>query len=224
LATSRRRERELARQRYERRRQAEIERRAAAKRRNTIIGAVSGTGVVIAVLLILTFTVFTGGSSKKSTVKAGATPTATASSTPAPPAPTKCAAIKPNPPAKGEPFVPPVNGKPSSKLVTKDIKVGHGAAAKTGDNVTVKYVGVSCDTGEVFDASYTDGAPKKQLGPFPLGQHQVISGWDEGLVGMKVGGVRELIIPASKAYGESGSGKIQGNDTLIFVVTLDKLS
>ena len=233
MATSRRRERELARRRYERRRQAEIERRAAAKRRNTIIGAVSGTGVVIAVLLILTFTVFTGGGSgKKSAVKPGTTPTTSpsatastsASPTAAPPAPTKCAPINPNPPAKGEPFVPPVKGKPSSKLVTKDIKVGHGPAAKSGDKVTVKYVGVSCDTGEVFDASYTDGAPHQQLGPFPLGAHQVISGWDEGLVGMKVGGVRELIIPASKAYGESGSGKIQGNDTLIFVVTLDKLS
>jgi peptidylprolyl isomerase len=236
VATSRRRERELARRRYERRRQAEIERRVHTKRRNTIIGAVSGTAVVIAVLLILTFTVFTGGSGKSS-VKAGSTPSVTpsssvsptASTTPAPAAPTKCAAIKPNPPVKGEPFIPPVNGKPSSKLVTKDIKVGHGAAAKNGSKITVKYVGVSCDTGQVFDASYTDGAPKQELPAFPLGAGQVIPGWDKGLVGMKAGGVRELVIPASLAYKAAGSPAsgsspgIQGNDTLIFVVTMVKV-
>ncbi|HEX3707950.1 MAG TPA: FKBP-type peptidyl-prolyl cis-trans isomerase [Mycobacteriales bacterium] len=226
MATSRRRERELARRRYERRRQAEIERRAQSKRRNTILGAVIGTAMVIAVLLVLTFTVFTGGSSKKTTASVKPTTSASpsTSATPAPPAPTKCAAISPNPPAKGEPFIPPVKGKPSRKLVTKDIKVGHGTAAKSGSNVTVKYVGVSCDTGKVFDASYTDGAAKQELPAFPLGQGQVIAGWDQGLVGMKTGGVRELVIPASLAYKAAGSGKIKGNDTLIFVVTMEKIT
>jgi peptidylprolyl isomerase len=228
LATSRRRERELARRRYERRRQAELERRVHTKRRNTIIGAVSGTAIVIAVLLILTFTVFTGGSGNAK-VKAGATPTTTASpsasasATPAPPAPTTCAKINPDPPAKGDPTVPQVTGKLSKKLVTKDIKVGHGVAAKSGDKVTVKYVGVSCDSGTAFDASYTDGAKNQEL-PFQLGVGQVIPGWDQGIVGMKAGGVRELIIPASLAYKAAGSGTtIPGNDTLVFLVTMVKV-
>jgi peptidylprolyl isomerase len=226
LATSRRRERELARRRYERRRQAEVERRANAKRRNTILGAVIGTFVVIAVLLVLTFTVFTGGSSNKSVKAAstpGATPTPSASATPAPPAPTTCAKINPDPPAKGDPTVPQVSGKLSKKLVTKDITVGHGAAAKAGDSITVKYVGVSCDTGKAFDASYTDGA-KNQEFPFKLGAGQVITGWDQGIVGMKAGGVRELVIPASLAYKAAGSGSaIAGNDTLVFLVTMVKV-
>jgi peptidylprolyl isomerase len=228
VATSRRRERELARRRYERRRQAEIERRAAAKRRNTIIGAVGGTAVVVAVLLILTFTVFTGGSGKKhpnasSTVSPRSSVSPTASATPtAPPAPTTCATFKPNPLAKGVPMVPPVNGKLTDKLVTKDVKTGHGAAAKSGSKITVKYVGYSCDTGKSFDASYTDGA-KNQEFSFTLGQSQVIPGWDQGLMGMKAGGVRELVIPSSLGYGASGSGpKIPGNDTLVFLVTMVK--
>jgi peptidylprolyl isomerase len=222
LATSRRRERELARRRYERRRQAEIERRARAKRRNTIIGAVSGTAVVIAVLLILTFTVFTGGGSNTKSTKAGATPSASASPSDPPP-PAECAAIKPNPPAKGEPFIPAP--KPASTLVKKDIKVGHGAAAKDGSKVTVKYVGISCSTGKVFDASYTDGAKNQELPAFPLGEHQVIDGWDQGLIGMKTGGVRELVIPPSLGYGAAGSGStIKPNEWLVFVVTMDKVS
>ncbi|HWC35987.1 MAG TPA: FKBP-type peptidyl-prolyl cis-trans isomerase [Mycobacteriales bacterium] len=215
MATSRRRERELARRRYERRRQAEIERRARAKRRNTVIGAVSGTAVVIAVLLILTFTVFTGGSGKKSSLKPGASPTPSASPTPA--APTKCAAIKPNPPTKGAPTVPPVTGKVPTKLTTKDLKVGHGRAAQAGDSVSVFYTGVACSTGKVFDSSYLH----KPLKPFPvspLGSAQVIKGWNDGLVGVKPGGVRELIIPAADAYGTAGRQGIKPNETLIFVV------
>lgn len=223
MATSRRRERELARRRYERRRQAEIERRARARRRNTVIGAVIGTAVVIAVVLSLALTVFTGGSGK-ATVKAGSTPSpspSTSASTPVTLPPTRCAPIFPNPPAKGEPRVPPVKGKAPTSLVKKDITVGHGAAAKSGDKVTVKYVGVSCDTGQPFDASYTDGA-KNQEFSFTLGQGQVIKGWDDGVVGMKPGGVRELVIPASLAYGSTGQGSIKPNDTLIFVITMVK--
>jgi peptidylprolyl isomerase len=135
------------------------------------------------------------------------------------PAPKKCTPINPNPPAKGEPTVPDVKGKAPTKLVTKDLKVGHGAAAKSGQTMTVKYVGVSCATGKVFDASYTDGSPKQEIS-FPLGQGQVIPGWDKGLVGMKVGGVRELVIPGALAYATNPQGAPTfPNDTLIFVVT-----
>ena len=219
MATSRRRERELARRRYERRRQAELERRARTRRRNTIIGAVSGTAIVVAVLLILTFTVFTGGSSKKSAVKPSTTPTASVSpsSTAALKAPKKCAPIKPNPPIKGAPVVPAVKGKVPTKLTTKDIKIGHGRAAKEGDSIDVLYTGVSCSDGTMFDSSYKANPPT----PFtvsPLGSAQVIDGWNKGLIGVKAGGVRELIIPASEGYGAAGNTGIKGNETLIFVV------
>ena len=93
--------------------------------------------------------------------------------------------------------------------------------------MVVKYVGVACSTGKAFDASYTDPAnptTKKKEFPFTLGQGQVIKGWDEGMTGIKAGGVRELVIPASLAYGTSGSGStIKPNETLIFVVTAVKV-
>jgi peptidylprolyl isomerase len=221
VATSRRRERELARRRYERRRQAELERRARNKRRNTIAGAVTGTAIVIAVLLILTFTVFTGGSGKKSTASLKSSPSATSSASPsaAPGAPTKCAPIKPNPPIKGAPAVPPVTGKVPTQLTTKDIKVGHGKAAKTGSSVDVYYVGVSCSTGKMFDSSWSH-PPLKPFTVSPLGSAGVISGWNKGLIGVRAGGVRELIIPAADGYGTQGSGSIKPNETLIFVVTV----
>ncbi len=223
MATSRRRERELARRRFERRRQAELERRARTKRRNTVIGASVGTLAVIVILVILGIVIF-GGSPKKKGVSTSPTPstTPTATTTPTPPpAPTKCAKITPNPPAKGDPTVPDVKGKAPSKLVVKDIKAGHGKAAKKGSTITVKYVGVSCSSGKAFDASYTDGAKNKEFS-FPLGAGKVIPGWDQGLVGMKAGGVRELIIPAALGYGATGSGAIQPNETLIFLVTMVK--
>jgi peptidylprolyl isomerase len=229
VATSRRRERELARRRFERRRQAETERRARAKRRNTVLGASVGTVAVIVVLVILGIAFFGGSSKKKpSALKPVTSPTASpsASATPPPPAPKKCAKISPNPPAKGEPSIPDVKGKAPTKLVRKDIKTGHGPAAKSGDNIIVKYVGVDCATGKAFDASYTDPVnptTKKKEFPLALGKGQVIPGWDQGLVGMKAGGVRELVVPASLAYGPTGQGAIKGNETLVFVVTMVKV-
>ena len=98
--------------------------------------------------------------------------------------------------------------------------VGTGAIAAAGDEVEVNYVGELYSNGKVFDASWKD-TPGKAFGPFQLGAGAVIKGWDEGLVGMKVGGRRELIIPPSLAYGKKGSGStIPPNATLIFVVDL----
>jgi peptidylprolyl isomerase len=227
VATSRRRERELARRRFERRRQAELERRAKAKKRNTVVGAVVATFVVIGALVGIGFAIVGGnGHSKAKSLKAGASTGAssspTASASPAPPAPTKCAKIAPNPPAAGEPKVPNVSGKAPTKLVVKDITTGHGAVAKSGDSLTVQYVGLSCSSGKPFDASYTDGAKNKEF-TFTLGKGSVIPGWDQGLVGMKVGGLRELVIPAALGYGTQGSPPtINGNETLIFVIHLVK--
>jgi peptidylprolyl isomerase len=226
VATSRRRERERARRRFERRRQAEAERRAKQKKRNTTLGAVIGSCVVLAAIAIGTYAIIHHSHHKSGKDSAASTPTTTptpsTSPTPAPAAPTKCAKVNPNPPAKGDPMVPDVTGKLTDKLVVNDIKKGTGPAAKAGDKVTVKYVGVACSTGKAFDASYTDGA-KNQEFSFTLGQGSVIKGWDEGLVGMKAGGQRQLIIPAALAYGAAGSGAIKGNETLNFVVDMVKV-
>jgi peptidylprolyl isomerase len=229
VATSRRRERELARRRFERRRQAELERRARAKRRNTVIGAIVGTFVVLAALVGGGLALHNSGKSKPAAIKPATTPTPTptpTTATPAPPAPKKCVTIKPDPPAKGDPTVPDVKGKAPKKLVIKDIKVGHGPAAKAGSKMVVKYVGVACSTGKAFDASYTDPVnttTKQHDFPFTLGKKQVIAGWDQGLVGIKAGGVRELVIPSSLAYGTTGQGSILGNEVLIFLVTAVKV-
>ncbi len=106
---------------------------------------------------------------------------------------------------------------PPADLVIKDLTLGDGEEAKAGDTVSVHYVGVAHSTGEEFDASYNRGTPLR----FRLGVGQVISGWDTGVQGMKVGGRRELIIPPHLGYGDRGApGAIKGGETLIFVVDL----
>jgi peptidylprolyl isomerase len=95
--------------------------------------------------------------------------------------------------------------------------VGSGATATAGETVNVQYDGYSWTNKKEFDASWNRG----QAFSFPLGEGQVIKGWDEGVVGMKVGGRRELIIPPSLGYGaQSPTSAIAPNDTLIFVVDL----
>jgi len=97
-----------------------------------------------------------------------------------------------------------------------DIKVGTGAEAQTGKNVTVHYSGW-LTTGKLFDSSII----KKRPFSLPLGGGQVIKGWDEGIVGMRVGGHRQLAIPPDLAYGPGGyAGVIPPNATLIFEIYL----
>jgi peptidylprolyl isomerase len=104
-----------------------------------------------------------------------------------------------------------------SELMIEDIIVGDGAEAKPGDTVSTHYVGVAFSTGEEFDASWNRGAPLD----FKVGVGQVIQGWDQGLLGMKVGGRRRLEIPAHLAYGDRGAGSaIAPGESLIFVVDL----
>ncbi len=124
-------------------------------------------------------------------------------------------------PAPGEPTVTVPSGPPPAHLRISDLTVGSGAVAQAGDSVTVKYVGVSWTCKFIFDASWTDHATPTGTFTFTLGAGQVIPGWDHGIVGMKVGGRRELIIPPSLAYGPNGQPPtIVPNDTLIFVVDL----
>jgi peptidylprolyl isomerase len=120
-------------------------------------------------------------------------------------------------PLSTEPTVTPPKGAPPTKLVTKDLIVGTGPEAKAGDTVTVNYVGVLYKNGKTFDASWKRSEPFS----FTLGEGKVIPGWDQGVVGMKVGGRRELIIPAPLAYGAQGSPPtIPPNSALVFVVDL----
>ncbi|MDT0544863.1 MULTISPECIES: FKBP-type peptidyl-prolyl cis-trans isomerase [Streptomyces] len=109
-------------------------------------------------------------------------------------------------------------GEPPKDLEIKDIWEGDGPVAKAGATVKVHYVGVAFSTGEEFDASWNRGTPLE----FQLGAGQVISGWDQGLQGMKVGGRRQLTIPPHRAYGDrgAGGGKIKPGETLIFVCDL----
>lgn len=113
-------------------------------------------------------------------------------------------------------------GQPPAGLQIQDIKEGDGPTAKSGDTVTVHYVGVAYSTGKQFDASWD--TPGQQPFTFPLGAGQVIPGWDQGVAGMKVGGRRELTIPPDLAYGETGAPPDIGpNETLIFVIDLLKI-
>jgi FKBP-type peptidyl-prolyl cis-trans isomerase len=107
------------------------------------------------------------------------------------------------------------------KLFIKDLKVGKGAKAKTGDTVTVDYTG-TLTNGKKFDSSLNPG---RTPFVFPLGAGQVIKGWDQGVVGMRVGGTRKLIIPPALAYGSRSMGPdLPANSTLVFVITLHKIS
>jgi len=106
---------------------------------------------------------------------------------------------------------------PPTDLEVTDVTTGDGDEAVAGKTVKVHYVGVAHSTGEEFDASYTEGEPLS----FRLGSGQVISGWDQGVQGMKVGGRRKLVIPPDLGYGDRGAGgAIKPGETLIFVVDL----
>jgi len=121
---------------------------------------------------------------------------------------------------KKKPEIAQPSGDPPDELDSRDIVEGKGKAAKTGDNVSVQYVGVLFSDGEQFDASWDRDEPFE----FQLGKMAVIAGWDEGVVGMKKGGRRLLVIPADKAYGAQGQGSIGPNETRMFVIDLEEVS
>ena len=109
------------------------------------------------------------------------------------------------------------DGPPPTDLQVVDLVEGDGPEASVGQTALVHYVGVAYSTGEEFDASWNRG----EAFSFPLGGGRVIAGWDQGVVGMKVGGRRRLVIPPHLGYGDRGAGgAIAPGETLIFIVDL----
>ena len=128
---------------------------------------------------------------------------------------------KPPPALAKKPVVTVPTGPAPTTLVTKDLVTGTGQTAKAGDTVTVNYVGVLYKTGKEFDSSWSRNQPFTTA----LSTGSVIPGWVQGIPGIKVGGRRELVIPANLAYGKAGSPPtIPPNSPLVFVVDLLSIS
>lgn len=194
------------------RRDARIAAAKAAKRRK-ILYSTLGTFVGTAVMIVFAFVVFKDGGGEDT----GAQPNASASAvdSAADPNAADPNAADPNAPAPDAKFPPlPEGADPAlgtKPVVTKDnpslkqLKVtpliaGKGPAVKKGDTISVNYVGVSLTTGEEFDASWKHG----QALTTPIGVGRLIPGWDQGLVGVKVGSRVQIDIPSELAYGDDG--------------------
>jgi peptidylprolyl isomerase len=174
--------------------------------------------ILLACLLLAVFAASCGGDDEQQA--AAPEETATATATPEPAGAVDAATIGKD--LEKKPEIAKPAGTPPAELQKTDIVKGKGKAAKAGDTVSVQYVGNSWSTGAQFDASWDRGSEPFQ---FPLGAGQVIPGWDQGVAGMKEGGRRLLVIPPDLAYGEqSPSPDIGPNETLIFVVDLEKIS
>lgn len=198
-------------------RQLRAAQRAAERRRRTnIISGVVAVIVVGALALLLkdhmpgTSANGAKPAGQSSTYNCPATPTSvvgpSAAVTPAPAPPSLPSGAK------------TVNGDQGLQYV--DITAGCGPAVKAGDNVVVNYTGWLQSTGKMFDSSYNAGRTPFEVDN--VGQASVITGWNLGLIGMKPGGTRRLIIPGDLAYGSAGApqGGIPPNATLVFDVTV----
>lgn len=113
-------------------------------------------------------------------------------------------------------FTVPKDCAAPSKLLVVDLDKGTGKAIESGDSAELNYVLKAFSTGEKVDSSWDRGQP---LPLENIGQAGVIDGWNEGLIGLKEGGRRLLVVPPDKGYGEQGSGEaIKPNETLVFVI------
>jgi peptidylprolyl isomerase len=168
---------------------------------------------VLTVLTVLTACASTSGSSSGGKAEKAEAAAATSSSSSALPAVSnsKDLAVKPSV-SPGKPPAP-------ATLQTHDLVTGSGATATAASTVSVRYLGVNFADGKEFDSSWSSG---KQPVDFPLSS--VIPGFAQGIVGMQVGGRREIVIPPSLGYGAQGSGPIGPNETLVFVVDLVKVT
>jgi peptidylprolyl isomerase len=172
-------------------------------------GSSKAPGVALAPSGGATAAAVTAAAASSTTASATTTSTTATDTTPLP------AALK----TKPKVVVP--SGPPPKNLVIKDLIRGTGAEAKPGSTVSVQYVGVLYKGGKQFDASWNDGSGA----PASLPLTGVIKGWQQGIPGMRVGGRRLLIIPASLGYGAAGSPpKIPANAALVFVIDLHGVS
>lgn len=211
MSPTRQRERELARARHQRRAVRLAAVRARRRRRYAIIGAVVVTALLIGGVTWLALDLAGDDKPARPAAARSNLPSPALSAKPFPPVPPGA-----SPRLRGKPVVAPVK-KPPPKLVRRDIIVGKGAAATPGRTLTVNYVGTSL-AGKEFDSSWKAHRTFDVEG---LGNAPVIKGWNQGLVGMKVGGRRELVIPANLAYGKQGSPpSIKPNQPLVFVIDL----
>ncbi len=173
----------------------------------------TGIAVALALAVIAIFFIFPGLWPFGGTSPAAGAATTTAATT------TMMATTTEQSASSTTPLPMNLTAQPTSTLQVTDETVGTGATAVKGDTVTVAYVGALTD-GTVFDAS-ADHPQTKNGFTFTLGAGQVIPGWDQGVAGMKVGGVRKLVIPPSMGYGAQGAGNvIPPNATLVFQVQL----
>lgn len=119
---------------------------------------------------------------------------------------------------KGKPTITPPESDAPTQLVVQPLIKGAGPVVQAGQTITVHYTGAIWATGKTFDSSWDSGTPAE----FSIGTGEVISGWDEGLVGQTVGSQVLLVVPPDKGYGATGSsdGTISGTDTLVFVVDI----
>ena len=103
-----------------------------------------------------------------------------------------------------------------TKYAFRDVKQGTGPEAKAGDQLDIQYVGVGYKTGKEFDSSWGEEDPFS----FTLGRGEVIKGWEQGMKGMKVGGLREMVIPPNLGYGSKGTSSVAPGETLVYSVEL----
>jgi peptidylprolyl isomerase len=174
----------------------------ARKQKSKKVGVRLGGAIVAFVALVGALYIFSGDDSSSSTASTTtvAVSTTTGVTVPTPPKP-----------------VVKFPGTAPTELVVTDLKEGTGEAAKTGDSITLHYVGVLSTDGTEFDNSYDRGEPFT----FTIGSGQVIAGWDQGMVGVKAGGQRQLDIPAALAYGDQDRGDIiKAGSALTFVVDI----
>ncbi|HET9727888.1 MAG TPA: FKBP-type peptidyl-prolyl cis-trans isomerase [Acidimicrobiia bacterium] len=173
---------------------------------------------VIALLILFAFGGFlwnlsSNQSTEKPIAEPGTTSSFTTTSTTFPPR--NCVKMKTPPPA-GAPVVPVPTGMSPAQLYTKDLIVGKGPTVAAGATVNMKYIGVACTTGVMFDENFSKpGTLPANLDP---NAHALIEGWIEGIPGMKIGGERLLGIPAHLAYGLNGPTGIGSAQPLWFVV------
>ncbi len=203
----------------QRRQKLEEQRRAeeAARRRKTTLGII---GLVVGLVVLIGIAVVFAGQDDEAdpgsdtaappAATAGATPGSNASSGDVAKAPKVTGGF-------GEkPVIAKPAGDPPTTLIVKDLKVGEGEpVTDTAKSYLWNYAGVSWSDGQTFDSSFDRGES------IAFSLDQVIPGWREGLIGIKPGGRRLLVIPPDQAYGEAGSPPAVGpNETLVFVVDL----